>query len=249
MRPRIAIPVPHTEHDYAQRSLPPYLAAIEEAGGEPVVLALELPNAEIARFASTCDAALLPGSRADVDPEKYGAHRHPQTAPADSARDNADELLLQDAFNMRKPLFGICYGLQSLNVWRTGTLLQHLDTDINHTPGRDVTQAHRVLVEPGSRLAQIVAVTGEIWVNSSHHQAVELVGDGLRAVARAADGTIEAVEGTSPAHFVVGVQWHPERTVAADTPSRKLFEEFVAAAGKWRASARRSSADLGSLRR
>lgn len=249
MRPRIAIPVPHSEHDYAQRSLPPYLAAIEMAGGEPVVIALELPNAEIARLATTSDAVLLPGSRADVDPEKYGAQRHPKTAPADAPRDNADELLLQDAFNMRKPLFGICYGLQSLNVWRSGTLVQHLDTDINHTPGRDVTQAHKVLVAPGSRLAQIVAASGEIWVNSSHHQAVDRAGDGLLTVARSADGTIEALEGTSPAQFVIGVQWHPERTVAADTPSRKLFEEFVAAAGTWRASARRSAADLGSLRR
>jgi len=124
VRPRIAIPVPHSESDYAQRSIPPYLKAIELAGGEPVVIALDQPNPVIARLATRCDAILLPGSRADIDPEKYGAYsRHPKTAPSDPARDNADELLLQDAYNMHKPVFGICYGLQSLNVWRSGTLV------------------------------------------------------------------------------------------------------------------------------
>jgi len=78
-----------------------------------------------------CDGVLLPGSPADVDPEKYGAERHPDTAPADPFRDSTDELLLQDAYNMRKPVFGICYGLQSLNVWRTGTLDQAVPKGVN----------------------------------------------------------------------------------------------------------------------
>ena len=92
---------------------------------------------------------LLPGSPADVDPEKYGAVRHPDTAPADPFRDNTDELLLQDAYNMRKPVFGICYGLQSLNVWRTGTLDQALPKGVNHKAGRKVAQAHRVADRSG----------------------------------------------------------------------------------------------------
>ena len=121
MKPRIAIPLPNsTRPDYVLRALPQYEGAIRAAGGEPVIIAADASNAEIAQAVKHCDAVLLPGSPADIDPEKYGAERHPKTAAADPFRDNADELLLQDAFNMRKPVFGICYGLQSLNVWRTG---------------------------------------------------------------------------------------------------------------------------------
>lgn len=249
MRPRIAIPVPHSEREYAQRSIPPYLKAIEAAGGEPVVIALDLPNPQIARLATTCDAILLPGSSADIDPEKYDAvSRHAKTAPSDPARDNADELLLQDAYNMRKPVFGICYGVQSLNVWRTGTLVQHIQTAINHEPGKDVVQAHKVQVESGSKLAEI-AGSGEIWTNSSHHQSADVVGDGLRAVARSADGIIEAVEGTAPDHYVVGVQWHPERTVEMDEASRRLFDAFIKAARERHANPRTPTPDFESISR
>jgi putative glutamine amidotransferase len=249
VKPRIAIPVPHLQSDYAGRALPPYLKAVELAGGEPVIISLELPNAEIARLATRCGAILLPGSRADIDPEKYGAaERHLKTAPADPARDNADELLLQDAFNMRKPVFGICYGLQSLNVWRTGTLVQHIETAINHEPGRDVVQAHQVGVERDSKLAEIVG-GGKIWVNSSHHQSAEIIGDSLRVVARSADGIIEAIEGTAPDHYVVGVQWHPERTVELDEPSRRLFESFISAARQRHANPRTPTPDFESMPR
>jgi putative glutamine amidotransferase len=138
MRPKIAIPVLHSQNpEYAQRALPQYLSAIEKSGGEAVVIALEQSSTEIAKQLAFCQAALLPGSRADVDPQKYNAERDPKTADADLLRDVADELLLQDAHNLRKPIFGICYGLQSLNVWRTGTLVQdipsHIKTSVNHS--------------------------------------------------------------------------------------------------------------------
>jgi putative glutamine amidotransferase len=236
VKPRIAIPVPHSEADYADRALPPYVHALEEAGAEPVVIRLELPNAEIARLAASCEAVLLPGSRADIDPQKYGAReRHPLTAPADPARDNADELLLQDAFNLRKPILGVCYGMQALNVWRSGTLLQHLETPITHRAERTLAKVHRVALEPGSLLAHIVApVAGgaELWVNSSHHQAVGEIGDGLQVAARAEDGVVEAVEGTSPGQFVLGVQWHPERTFEEDPAAQAIFRALVEAAQK-----------------
>src|SRR5207244_10703700 len=96
---------------------------------------LQLSNAPATgmNLIERCDAVLLPGSKADVDPAKYDAERHPKTAPADPKRDTVDELLLQDAYNMRKPVLGICYGLQSLNVYRTGTLVQHIDTSVNRS--------------------------------------------------------------------------------------------------------------------
>ena len=249
MKPRIAIPVPHSESDYANRSLPPYLKAIESAGGECVKVELTLDNQQIARLATTCDAILLPGSRADVDPEKYGQSRHPKCAASDPARDNVDELLLQDAYNMRKPVFGICYGLQSLNVWRTGSLVQHIETGVNHEPGKDVVKAHPVAVEPKSQLAGIVGESGEIWVNSSHHQSADTVGDGLRVVASSQDGIVEAVEGTAPDHWVVAVQWHPERTVDLDEPSRRLFGAFIEAARKRHKTPRTPVLDFESVRK
>jgi len=243
MKPRIAIPVPNASRpDYVARALPQYESAVRAAGGEPVVIPLEASPSEIAQAVKACDGVLLPGSPADVDPEKYGAARHPDTAAADPFRDNTDELLLQDAYNMRKPVFGICYGMQSLNVWRTGTLSQTLPQGINHKAGRNVAQAHRVEVDPDSRLAQILRHGGalrnaagpELQVNSTHHQALEDLGDGLRLVAWCPeDGVKEAVEGTSPEQFVLAVQWHPERTYDSEAASRAMFRAFVEAAAWW----------------
>jgi putative glutamine amidotransferase len=240
MRPRIAIPVPHAgDPAYAERSLPQYERAVEMTGGEPVRIPLNQSPAEVMKLIERCDAVLLPGSKADVDPAKYGAPRHPQTADADSQRDTVDELLLQDAYNMHKPVLGICYGLQILNVYRTGTLLQHLESPVNHQAGRKVPVAHTVDVEPQSKLAEIIAARTPadrqtpvvLNVNSSHHQVADVVGDGLRVVARSPqDGVIEALEGTSSDHFVLAVQWHPERSVDDDEPSRAIFRALVEAA-------------------
>jgi putative glutamine amidotransferase len=232
MRPRIAIPLPHSgDPEYASRSLPQYEHAVEKAGGEPVAIPLDKPPAEVMKLIEQCDAVLLPGSRADVDPAKYDAPRDVRTNAADAARDTVDELLLQDAYNMRKPLLGICYGMQMLNVYRSGTLVQHIESAINHEAGRKVTIAHRVEVEPSSKLAGILGMSHNVPVNSSHHQSADAIGDGLRVVARSPeDGIVEAVEGTSPDHFVLAVQWHPERSVDDDEPSRAIFRALVDAA-------------------
>ncbi len=243
MKPRIAIPVPNSKRPlYVSIALPQYERAVRSAGGEPVVIPLNASSAQIAQAVKACDGVLLPGSPADIDPEKYGAERHQATAPPDPYRDNTDELLLQDAFNMRKPVFGICYGLQALNVWRTGTLSQQLPQGVNHNAGRKVSQAHRVAVDPESKLAEILRQAGalpdsdmlNIPVNSSHHQAPGTLGDGLRLAAWCPeDGVKEAVEGTAPDHFVLGVQWHPERTCDSEPASRAMFRAFIEAAAKW----------------
>jgi putative glutamine amidotransferase len=236
MRPRIAIPVPHSgNRGYVDRALPQYERAVKQAGGDPVPIPLDRTPADVMKLIERCDAVLLPGSGADVDPAKYDAPRHPKTADPDKKRDTVDELLLQDAYNMRKPIFGICYGLQMLNVYRTGSLVQHIESAINHEAGRKVPVAHTVIVEPDSKLAEIVGEAGadlaHMPVNSSHHQSAQVAGDGLRIVSRCADdGVVEAIEGTAPGHFVLAVQWHPERSVDSDEPSRALFKAFVEAA-------------------
>jgi putative glutamine amidotransferase len=237
MRPRIAIPVPHSgDADYAARALPQYIRAVELAGGEAVCVPLDGTTTDFERLAAGCNAVLLPGSRADVRPEKYGAARDPKTADADLPRDAVDELLLHDAYAHRKPILGICYGLQILNVHRAGSLLQHIDSPVDHEAGRKVAVAHEVAVEADSMLARIVSETRtnglRIPVNSSHHQSAENVGKSLRVVARCPeDGIVEALEGTEPDHFVLAVQWHPERSINEDAPSRAIFAALVKAAG------------------
>lgn len=212
------------------RAIPQYERAIELSGGEPVRVPLDRTPAEVMKIIERCDGVLLPGSKADVDPAKFGAEKHPKTEASDSRRDTVDELLLQDAYNMHKPILGICYGLQILNVYRSGTLLQHIETPVNHEAGRKVPVAHQVTVEPGSKLSEILGVNS-LPANSSHHQAAEVIGDGLRVVARCPqDSIIEGLEGTSPDHFVIAVQWHPERSFAEDDHSRAIFAALVKAA-------------------
>jgi len=236
--PRIAIPLPHSDdRDYAERAIPQYEAAVRGAGGEPVRIDFDQEPQELKKKLATCDALLLPGSRADVEPAKYRAARHPKTAEIDLKRDDLDRVLLDDADRARKPVLAICYGLQSLNVHRGGSLLQHIESPVNHSAGRAVSNAHTVEIDPESKLAGIVgARDGEpIAVNSSHHQSAKTPGTRLRVVARSPqDNVIEALEGTEPDHFVLAVQWHPERSVndapeVADSAHR-IFRAFVEAA-------------------
>lgn len=232
MKPRIAIPLPHGgDPEYALRAIPQYERAVELSDGKPVRIPLDQTPAAVMKLIEHCDAVLLPGSKADVDPAKFDAPRHPKTEAADPLRDTVDELLLQDAYNMRKPVLGICYGLQILNVYRSGSLLQHIESRVNHEAGRNVAVAHSVNIEPGSLLKKILREK-TIPANSSHHQAAgEIIGDGLRVVARCAeDNIIEALEGTSPDHFVLAVQWHPERSYDNDPRSRALFQALIHAA-------------------
>ena len=238
MRPRIAIPVPHSgDPEYAGRAFPQYEQAVHLAGGTPIAIPLSESAAEVRRLAGECDAVLLPGSPADVDPRKYGERRDPKTADADLPRDRVDGILLDEAYANRKPVLGICYGLQILNVYRAGSLVQDIQSPINHEAGRKVAVAHDVVVDEDSRLAQIVrdghGNASRLPVNSSHHHSADAAGKGLRIVARCPeDGIVEALESTDPEHFVLAVQWHPERSVEADRASRAIFEALIKAASR-----------------
>ncbi|MDP9040032.1 MAG: gamma-glutamyl-gamma-aminobutyrate hydrolase family protein, partial [Acidobacteriota bacterium] len=124
MKPRIAIPIPTSfDPEYNDRSWPQYASAVERSGGEPVPIPLDQPPAGTARLIASCAGVLLPGSGADVNPQKYGHPVDPHSAPPDAARENVDELLLQDAHNMGKPILAVCFGTQMLNVWRGGSLI------------------------------------------------------------------------------------------------------------------------------
>jgi putative glutamine amidotransferase len=237
--------MPHSsDAEYAERAIPQYEKAVMRAGGEPVCIALDQTVDELRSAIERCDGVLLPGSNADVDPAKFHAARSARTAAADQARDAVDDLLLENAYALRKPVLGICYGLQSLNVYRAGSLVQHIPDflpertrgRINHEAGKAVAVAHSVEIVRDSRLAQVVGGSRAkspsgplvISVNSSHHQSVDGIGEGLRVAARCPDdGIIEALEGTAPDHFVLAVQWHPERSVEEDAASAAIFRALI----------------------
>lgn len=257
MKPRIAIPLP-TSNDllYNELNWPAFADAVVACGGDPLRIPLHATPRELTELAYTCAAILLPGSPADVNPAKYGQIREEGTAATDLARENVDELLLQDAHNLYKPVLGVCFGMQMLNVWRSGTLVQDLvPLPTNHAAAQGVAIAHSVAVEPGSLLAETLLARApslpldRLPINSSHHQAVGIAGDGLRISARSLqDQVVEAIEGgqaisypihapgqqtTASHHFVLGVQWHPERSFTTDAASRALFEGFLEHAKRW----------------
>ena len=237
--PRIAIPEPtSTDAAYNQRSLPQYIHAVMAAGGVAVPIPLHEAVEGQKRLLRSCKGILLPGSPADIDPQRYGQIPAEQTAKRDELREAADDLLLQDSFESGKPLLGICFGLQSLNVFRHGSLIQHLPQApaagvVNHEPGREIMAAHPVVVAAGSRLAGLLP-EGVVEVNSSHHQAVDRPGDHLRVAAVSpGDGVIEALEATAPGQFLLAVQWHPERSYEQSAASRAIFGAFVNSARAW----------------
>ena len=201
-----------------------YLRAIEEAGGLPVVLP---PLGAAEAFLDRLDGLCLSGGP-DLDPEAYGAlERHAELGPTEPGID-AFELALARAADARGlPLLGICRGAQALNVARGGTLHQHLPGHRQTEPATATT--HTVHIEPSTRLERLLG-DGVLRVNSFHHQAVDRLGRGLRAVAFAADGTIEAIEAAGP-RFLLGVQWHAEGLIAQPR-HRTLFGALVEAAAE-----------------
>ena len=228
-------------------TLPQYIQALQSTGATILLIPLGERPAIVAKLLASANGVLLPGSRYDVDPQIYGEERIPECDEADPARAAVDELLLQDAFNLRKPVLAICYGIQSLCVWRNGSLVQDLPatgkSTVNHAPGRQIDEAHQLRIVAGSRLEKLIPPPRlPVFVNSSHHQAVKVAGDNLRVTATSPeDDVIEAVELNSEDHFVVGVQWHPERTYASSAFSRALFAAFVHEAESWRPQPARES--------
>ena len=245
MFPRIAIPIPTSfDLNYNRRSWPAYAEALRIHGAEPVEIPLNLTPTGLAALVATCDAILLPGSPADVNPFRYGQEADEASSPADLPRETTDLMLLEHASAAKKPILGVCFGCQILNVFHGGTLIQNLAVmPVNHPSARGVITAHTAAITPvsllGSILDPIEAPETEgflrLPVNSSHHQAIGIVGDNLRISARCPqDAVVESVEGPAPAeHFVLGIQWHPERTTESSATSRLIFARLVDEASRW----------------
>ena len=217
-----------TERFYLARD---YSEAVEAAGGTPVHISLIPRAGYIEEIVGRLDGVLLPGSASDVDPARYGRDPHKRLGAVHTLRDETDALVLGAAERRGLPLFCICYGMQAWNVFRGGTLIQDIESQVSqaikHEQGVPRARpSHRLRVQPESLLARLTG--GEaLFVNSHHHQAIETLGRDLKATAWAGDGLVEAVEDTTPGRWAVGVQWHPELGWASDKLSRGLFEAFI----------------------
>ena len=224
-----------------------YVDAVRRSGGRAVMLPPGGDDEEASATVASLDGLLVTGGP-DIDPVRYGASRHPRTQAPATLRDAWDLAVTSHALRLGVPLLAICRGMQVLNVCRGGTLHQHLPDLVGH--GRhdgppNGFGLHHVRISPDSTLAAILTQEPEdgfIDVPTHHHQAVDLLGDGLKAVAWEEDGTIEAVE-AGPSEldgfsgFVLGVQWHPEQ---GSDP--RLFTALVHAAAD-RAAASRAAAE------
>ena len=184
-----------------------YVRAVAEAGGIPVVLPVQAFGAP--ELVARLDGVVLSGGP-DVDPIRYGADPHPETGPPRAGRDSFELAVLEEATNLELPVLAICRGLQTLNVSRGGTLIQHLpdDPEREHHGSKGDYEKRLVRISPGSRLAGALGREAAEAL-CHHHQAVDSIGAGLVAVAWAADGTVEALEDPD-LPFLIGVQWHPE---------------------------------------
>jgi putative glutamine amidotransferase len=205
-----------------------YAEAVAAAGGVPVQIPL-IPE-QAAAIAERLDGIILSGSPSDVDPAHYRQPRHATVTNIAAALDSTCFALLDAAERLGTPVLGICYGMQAINVHRGGTLIQHIPDAVHGAvQHQDRAVRHDISVDESSRLATLIDSSAQ-WVNSTHHQSVDQLSSDLRIAARAADGVVEAVDGTLPNRFLLAVQWHPERIWREHPLSAKLFQQLVAAA-------------------
>ncbi|MCO7127540.1 gamma-glutamyl-gamma-aminobutyrate hydrolase family protein [Sporolactobacillus shoreicorticis] len=217
-----------SEGDYAHKD---YITSLTMAGAVPLILPIA-PGSCTERYAELCDGFLLSGG-CDVNPQFFNEDPTPGCGVFDTERDQAELQLVHESLKRGKPLFGICRGLQVINVALGGTLIQDIDSQLDHpiqheqkVPRRE--GSHRVRLEKSTRLYQVLGEQETIIVNSLHHQSIDKIGAGLKVAAFSSDGIIEAIDMTEKG--LMGVQWHPESMTAGGSDAMLgLFKHFVAA--------------------
>ena len=213
-----------------------YSEALVGAGASPVHIPLIPDKSYLADVVAGLDGILLPGSDTDVDPARFGEQPHRELGTVIDEKDQTDLYVLEEAERLGLPVFAICYGMQVLNVFRGGTLVQDIGSQISgaikHQQGFPLERrSHSIEIERDSLLEKALGVVhNTINVNSHHHQAIAKIGNDLKATAFATDGVVEAIEDSRSGRFTFGVQWHPELDWRADALSLALFGEFVKAA-------------------
>lgn len=216
-----------------------YVEMINKAGGAAILLTYDYDLIDF--YLNTLDGLMVVGGYFDIHPKRYGEEKIHPTVKLNDVREEFEHALGTKAIKTEIPFFGICNGMQLINVLHGGKVIQHIpdegnfmDHEQSHTEGyKDYHSGyHEVELEKDSKLFEIIGEK-KIKTNSSHHQAAKNAGAGLKVAAHASDGVIEAVE--KPNHeFCIGVQWHPEFEVS--DADKKLFEAFVTAAKKYKNS-------------
>ena len=237
-RPIIGIPTSsaRTEYFWARlmyNAVAAYSRALDRNGGVPMLIPLDLSDDALRALYERADGVLLAGGD-DLHPGNYGEDAQPHCGPADSLRDATELKLARWALADRKPVLGICRGLQTVNIAAGGTLYQDIEVEypdpIQHRiPGADGMPGnapHLIAIDEDSRLARAIGATSAT-VTSGHHQAVKDLGDGLHVTARAADRIVEAAESADPARYLLAVQFHPELMIDDEPRMNGIFRSFV----------------------
>lgn len=209
--------------------LPGYMKMIEANGGLPVMLPLSADADEIEEELARCDGFLFSGGQ-DVEPDRYGKERAEMCGETCAGRDRMEWALLDRVIERGIPFLGICRGLQLLNAYLGGTLIQDLDSErpsgIEHCSPH-VAAVHRNRIDLSTEMGRIMGV-GELPVNSLHHQAVDRLAGDLTCMALSEDGLVEGA-GLTDYPFGLAVQWHPELSFGSSEPNNRLAASFVAA--------------------
>lgn len=235
--PIILLPTPRL-HSMAGKTIERYAIGFDyvntlvEAGANPLLMPVNVPEASARRMYALADGVLLAGGP-DCDPDLFGEPKHEKTSAIDDDRDSVEIWLTRWALADDKPLLGICRGMQMMNVAMGGSLIQDIpsqqQSNLEHQGGDWATRdqvLHDVALVPGSQIARIIGLP-QVGVNSFHHQAVKRLATGFEITARAPDGVIEAFEHRGR-RFALGVQWHPENLAAARRSEMlALFTELV----------------------
>lgn len=204
-----------------------YAEAVLEGGGLPLVAPFGSPIPDLLDMAQ---GVVITGGAFDIPPSAYGDADRPGLGPLKEERTRFEWELLEGALARGLPVLGVCGGMQLLNVVLGGTLIQDIPTEVPEALGHEQKTpkdqpSHTIEIREGSLLARAAGRFGEARVNSTHHQAVARLGEGLVASARAPDGVVEAIEG--PGRFVLGVQWHPERLLRSEPWNGAIYAALV----------------------
>jgi putative glutamine amidotransferase len=203
-----------------------YIDALHDNGSFPILIPCLNDRSYLEGYLDMVGALIIIGGH-DYPPQLYGQVPHPKIEITHSRRVESDYLLLEIALEMKLPILGICAGMQLMNIFFGGKLIQYIDNLEAH----EGEKYHRIKILGGHWLPQIFG-KDEIIVNSNHHQTIDpkFVGNGLQVVAKADDGMIEAIEYASP-QMVLGIQWHPERIIDPAV-SRPIFQFLNKLAGR-----------------
>lgn len=234
-KPRIGV-TPYFNYDTGEEYMPEgYFRGVEHVGGEFVVIHYNTDLSLLPQIVDTLDGVIFAGGP-DIDPVLYGQEVDPDCGRINRLRDDLELKLFAEAARRKLPVFGICRGIQLINVAMGGTMVQHIPGRfpgaIHQQEAARLELWHDVQVIPGTPLAAIYGDGARVKTNSFHHQALLDVAEGLQVNATVAEGFAEAVTGTGD-QFILGVQWHPEISYNKDENSRKLFEYFRQAVEKF----------------